>query len=99
MEKSSKTTPAVRSSPGRKRANAERTGASKVNDRVQEVVEGLTEKPAARAARSGNGEWMPPWDEVARRAYELYQRRGGTPGRDVEDWLEAERQVRGSYGR
>jgi hypothetical protein len=33
-------------------------------------------------------------DEVARRAYEIYCGRGGKPGSDVEDWLEAERQLR-----
>ena len=31
---------------------------------------------------------------VARKAYELFLRRGGESGRDVEDWLEAERLVR-----
>ena len=34
--------------------------------------------------------WM---DEIACRAYEIYQRRGGAPGRDLEDWLQAEREV------
>lgn len=32
--------------------------------------------------------------EVQRRAYELYVKRGGGHGRDLEDWLEAERQLR-----
>ncbi|OGX29517.1 MAG: hypothetical protein A3B78_00350 [Omnitrophica WOR_2 bacterium RIFCSPHIGHO2_02_FULL_67_20] len=32
--------------------------------------------------------------EVAQVAYELFERRGGVPGHDVEDWLEAERIVR-----
>jgi hypothetical protein len=32
-------------------------------------------------------------EEVARRAYELFLSRGGRHGRDVDDWLEAERQV------
>ena len=31
---------------------------------------------------------------VASKAYELFQRRGGEEGHDVEDWLEAERLVR-----
>jgi|GEM_PF-1620217 hypothetical protein len=31
---------------------------------------------------------------VARKAYELFQARGGDEGRDVEDWLEAERLVK-----
>jgi hypothetical protein len=32
-------------------------------------------------------------DEVARRAYELFLQRGGTHGRDRDDWLLAERQL------
>jgi hypothetical protein len=96
MAKSSKSTPAARPSPGRRRANAEQTQPSKVNDNVMEV---LAKRPTARGARPGNGEWTPPRDEVARRAYEIFQQRGSTPGREVEDWLEAERQVRASHGR
>ena len=33
-------------------------------------------------------------DAVAKRAYEIYQRRGGNDGADLDDWLEAERQLR-----
>ena len=33
-------------------------------------------------------------DEIRRRAYQLYLSRGCTNGCDVEDWLEAERQLR-----
>jgi hypothetical protein len=33
-------------------------------------------------------------EDVARRAYERFQRRGGQHGRDQEDWYEAEREVR-----
>ena len=32
-------------------------------------------------------------DEIARRAYALFLVRGQGEGRDVEDWLEAERQL------
>ena len=35
-------------------------------------------------------------DRVATRAYELYLRRGGGDGRDLDDWLEAERELNGS---
>ena len=34
-------------------------------------------------------------DEVARRAYTLYEQRNCADGHDVEDWLSAERDVRG----
>jgi hypothetical protein len=33
-------------------------------------------------------------DEIRRRAYELYQQRGGAAGSAAEDWLAAEREVR-----
>ena len=32
-------------------------------------------------------------DDVARRAYELFQARGGEPGHELENWLEAEREL------
>jgi len=34
------------------------------------------------------------YEEVARIAYELFERRGGVHGHDLEDWVEAERLVR-----
>jgi hypothetical protein len=35
----------------------------------------------------------PSHDVVARRAYELFQARGGEPGHALEHWLEAEREL------
>jgi hypothetical protein len=34
-------------------------------------------------------------EEIAGRAYEIYMARGGTHGYDIEDWLQAERELRG----
>jgi hypothetical protein len=54
-----------------------------------------TPKPA-RPSKKGNGTAEPfnnP-DEVARRAYEIYQRRGGDHGADLDDWLAAERELK-----
>jgi outer membrane protein TolC len=31
--------------------------------------------------------------EIARRAYELYLERGGAAGKDLDDWLSAEREL------
>jgi len=36
-------------------------------------------------------------DEIRRRAYEIYQQRGNTPGSESEDWLAAEREVQQRY--
>lgn len=42
-------------------------------------------------------EWTETLDEVreaiAARAYEIFEARGGEPGHDHDDWLEAERQL------
>ena len=37
---------------------------------------------------------MPTHEEIGKRAYEIYLTRGGAPGREVDDWLEAERQLK-----
>lgn len=45
-------------------------------------------KPKAKAARPSPAK--PDREAVIRLAYELYMRRGGAHGHDVEDWLMAE---------
>ena len=35
---------------------------------------------------------------VQKKAYELYEQRGGQPGNDLEDWLTAERLVKEDLG-
>ena len=44
----------------------------------------------ARVSRRSEPD-APTYEDIARKAYELYTQRGGEPGRDVDDWLEAER--------
>jgi hypothetical protein len=36
----------------------------------------------------------PTYDEIAAAAYQRYLQRGGTDGRDFDDWLEAERELK-----
>jgi len=40
----------------------------------------------------------PNGSDIARRAYDLYLARGCDPGHDVEDWLQAERELRDTAG-
>ncbi len=47
------------------------------------------DEPRAHATR------VPHHNEIARRAFEIYLSRGEWPGNDLEDWLQAERQLRG----
>jgi len=48
---------------------------------------GTFKSPAMPATTSG---------DIARRAYDLYLARGGEHGHDLEDWLRAERELKGS---
>ena len=38
-------------------------------------------------------EKTPRLDRISRRAHELYEKRGGHDGRNVDDWLQAEREI------
>ena len=41
------------------------------------------------------GRREPSEEEIARRAYELYVRRGGEHGKELEDWTSAEKELTG----
>ena len=45
--------------------------------------------------RNQNNETTP--QRIQERAYELYVNRGQEPGHELEDWLQAEREVNGSH--
>ena len=62
---------------------AVRSTAKRVVDVISET-EGLSQP---------NG--RPSEDEVRVRAYQRYLERGGTHGNDVEDWVEAEKELKG----
>jgi hypothetical protein len=54
----------------------------------------VTSTPQPRkAASSANAQNVDLETQVRQRAYELYQERGCTPGRENEDWLQAEHEV------
>lgn len=58
------------------------------------------ESPAADAvSRSSEQPAAPAYDDIARRAYELYRERGGNEGQDMDDWLRAEAELRARRGR
>lgn len=59
-------------------------------------VGGMAAAPAADASDTGRAKGVgpPAHEAIARRAYELYLERGAEPGRDVEDWLQAEAELR-----
>ena len=38
----------------------------------------------------------PTREEIARRAYEIFEQSGRVPGRDMQNWLQAEAQLNGA---
>ena len=49
-----------------------------------------TSSPGASSANASS----PTYDEIAEAAYHRYLRRGGSDGQDLDDWVEAERELR-----
>ena len=65
--------------------------------RMNKPADGSPNSPKrVRASKKGNGGAEPfnDPDAIARRAYEIYQGRGANHGADLDDWLEAERELR-----
>lgn len=53
-----------------------------------------SESMASAAERAETAGYEPNEEEIRLRAYHRYLERGGTPGMDFDDWLEAERELR-----
>ena len=50
--------------------------------------------PQASAAMTGAlTQVFASQDQIRERAFDIYQKRGGKPGNDMQDWLRAERQI------
>ena len=49
---------------------------------------------SGNGAGSGHSAESPSYEEIAEAAYQRYLSRGGEHGRDFDDWVEAERQLR-----
>jgi hypothetical protein len=53
-----------------------------------------SKQPSTEVGREEGSEVNPAREqEIRRRAYELYLERGEEPGHDLEDWLQAEREL------
>jgi hypothetical protein len=57
--------------------------------------------PAPETTEPNNTQVTRPYpthEEVQRRAYEIYLSQGGTDGRDMDNWLQAERELNQANG-
>lgn len=96
--------PATEKQPAarRARAAAPAAGAKKTTTRSRkkaetvEAVRATAERGAAnlgRPLRAAASPFEPTHDEIALRAWRIYESRGGGHGQAMDDWLEAKRQL------
>jgi hypothetical protein len=57
----------------------------------------VSSAPTAQKPRAASNQ--PTQEEIALRAYQIYLKRGATPGNEFEDWMQAERQLIGEIGK
>jgi hypothetical protein len=69
-------------------SKTKRTGSTKPDAAHSQAAKG--EVSVGNAARD---------EEIRRRAYEIYLERGEQPGRELDDWLQAERELEGEVPR
>ncbi len=69
------------------RAKSPRNG----NTRNKQVANTSSANPASQVKKNSSEPDLEA--EIRRRAYQLYEQRGCTPGHENEDWLLAEREV------
>jgi hypothetical protein len=78
------------------RAQAEDTGTIPRTPKPRRSTSTVGAPPSdAIAVQAGVMGSEPTEDDIRRRAYERYLERGGEHGMDFEDWLAAERDLRG----
>ena len=58
-----------------------------------------TEKSSLVGSESRTAEVHPTYEEIELRAYQIHIERGGTHGHDVDDWLQAERELNQKYAK
>jgi hypothetical protein len=58
-----------------------------------EIPAGESRPSSISNLEKSNSDFSLAWNEISKLAYCNYLNRGSQPGRDVEDWLEAEAQL------
>ena len=71
---------------------------------TRDSKEGGTKSVAGSAGGSlegpvSHGAYNPTHDEIQARAYEIHTERGGDNGHDLDDWLQAERELKAEHSK
>jgi hypothetical protein len=65
--------------------------ASKIPEKETRTMKEVPHTKLAESAETPNIE-----EEIRKRAYELFEARGGEDGHELDDWLRAEEEIKGS---
>lgn len=71
-------------------------GTGELQDRQIPTKEIRMTKEVARTKLAATPEIPNVEEEVRKRAYELFEARGGVEGHELDDWLRAEEEIRGN---
>jgi len=64
--------------------------------RIDRRPEEIEKEPSTLVPKSDEPTVLIPiGQQIQRRAHELYERRGGIGGHELDDWLQAEREIKG----
>ena len=82
-----------------KRTKAERSQrqTEQLEKKVDRHPDEIDKEPLTLAPKSDEPTVLIPIvEQIRQRAYELYEQRGRTDGHDLEDWLQAEGEIKGT---
>ena len=91
--------PAKSPTPARPRRRTAVANRAEDLARAHEVTEAPTINPSSSASRSDSTSFEPSEEAIRLRAYHRYLARGGGHGMAFDDWLEAERELKGTETR
>ena len=83
----------------KKRTKADRLQrqTEQLEQRADRHPDEIEKKPSTPAPKSGESSVLIPSEQqIQQRAYELYEQRGRTDGHELDDWLQAEREIKGT---
>ena len=84
----------------RTKADKQERQTEQLEKKVDRYPDEIEKKPLTRAPKSDEPTVLIPIEQrIRQRAYELYEQRGRTDGHDLDDWLRAEREIKGTQAK
>jgi len=84
----------------RTKADKSQRQTEQLEKRVDRHPDEIEKKPSTLAPKSDEPTLLIPIEQqIQQRAYELYGQRGRTDGHDLDDWFQAEREIKGTQAK